>query len=104
MDTTVVENPQRRRFEVLVDGQVAGFAAYRPGEREWTFTHTEVDPAYEGRGLGSVLVGGALAQLRARGLEMRPECPFVLRYVQRHPEELDLVPAGARERYGLPPA
>lgn len=103
-DRTVVDDPAGHRFELRVDGAVAGFAAYRAGEGVVTLTHTEVDPAYEGQGLGSVLVRGALDQLRERGVGVRPACPFVRRYVERHPEHLDLVPAADRERYGLPGA
>lgn len=102
--TTVVDNPQRQRFEILADDEVAGHAAYRPGEQAYTFTHTEIEPAYEGKGLGSVLVRGALEEMRTRGLGVLPSCPFVLRYVERHPDYLPLVPAGARARYGLPAA
>lgn len=53
--------------------------------------HTDVDPAFEGRGLGSRLIGGALADIRARGLLFVPLCPFVAAYVRRHPEYADLV-------------
>ena len=108
VDTTVADNPGQSRFEIRVGGEVAGFTAYRPLDREldreYAFTHTEIDPSYEGKGLGSVLVRGALDETKARGLGVLPYCPFVLRYVQRHPEYLELVPAWARERFGLPAA
>lgn len=104
MHTDVVDNPAEHRFEVRADGALAGVAAYRPGQREYVFTHTEIDPAYEGNGLGSVLVRGALDEMRSRGLGAVPVCPFVLRFVQRHDDYLDLVPADARERFGLPAA
>jgi uncharacterized protein len=103
-DTSVVDNPAEQRYELRVDGAVAGFAAYRAGDAADTFTHTEVDPAYEGRGLGSVLVRGALDQARARGRAVRPACPFVRSFVERHPDYLDLVPATERDRFGLPAA
>jgi len=102
VDTTVVDDPQQRRFQVLVDGEVAGYAAYRPGEQAYTFTHTEIVPAYEGKGLGSVLVRGALDEMRARGLGALPSCRFVQRFVERHPDYLELVPTGERDRFGLP--
>lgn len=101
-DRSVVDDPTGQRFELRVDGAVAGFAAYRAGDPVVTLTHTEVDPAYEGQGLGSVLVRGALDQLGGRGAQVRPACPFVRSYIERHPDYLDLVPAADRERYGLP--
>jgi predicted GNAT family acetyltransferase len=53
--------------------------------------HTEVEPEWEGRGVGSELVRGALDDVRARGLKVRPLCPFVRAFIERHSEYLDLV-------------
>jgi predicted GNAT family acetyltransferase len=53
--------------------------------------HTEIEPSLEGQGVGSRLVAGALADIRSRGLELVPVCPFVLAYLKRHPEFDDLV-------------
>ena len=100
----MVDNPAENRFEVRVDGKLAGATVYRPLEHEYAFMHTEIDPSYEGMGLGSVLVRAALDEMRGRGLGVLPYCPFVLRFVQRHPDHLDLVPPGVRDRFGLPPA
>ena len=104
VDSTVVDNPAEHRFEIRVDGRLAGYAAYRAEERAHVFTHTEIDPAYEGQGLGSVLIRGALDEVRSRGRAVLPVCPFVRRFVERHPDYLDLVPAAARDRFGLPAA
>jgi predicted GNAT family acetyltransferase len=103
-DRTVVDDPAGQRFELRVGGAVAGFAAYRGTGSTLTLTHTEVDPAYEGQGLGSVLVRGTLDQLRERGVQVRPACPFVRSFLGRHPDYLDLVPPAERERFGLPAA
>lgn len=104
VDTKVVDNPGKQRFEIHAGGEVAGFTAYRPQEREYAFSHTEIDPSYEGQGLGSVLVRGVLDEMRARGLGVLPYCPFVRSFLERHPDYLDLVPPGVRNRFGLPPA
>jgi uncharacterized protein len=104
VDTTVVDNPAEHRFEIRADGALAGFAAYRADEREHVFTHTEIDPAYEGKGLGSVLIRGALDDVRSRGRAVLPVCPFVRSFVERHPDYLALVPAAERDRFGLPAA
>lgn len=100
---TVLDAPERSRFEIHLDGRLAGFAQYRmkdPGLI--VFTHTEIDDAVEGRGLGSTLVRAALDAARARGLAVRPDCPFVRGYVARHPDEYrDLVPEELRPRLGL---
>jgi predicted GNAT family acetyltransferase len=106
--TTVLDVPEWSRFEIHVDGRLAGFAQYRmkagPHEEGGliVFTHTEIDDAFGGRGLGSILVRAALDTARSRGLAVRPDCPFVRAYVARHPDDyLDLVPVELRPRLGL---
>jgi predicted GNAT family acetyltransferase len=53
--------------------------------------HTDVATSAEGKGVGSRLVEGALADIRERGLRVVPICPFVADYIRRHPEHADLV-------------
>ena len=91
----------RHRHEIVVDGAVAGFAAYRRTATAVEFVHTEIDPAFEGQGLASTLVRAALDDVRREGLAVLPSCPFVRRYVSRHREYLDLVPTTERARFGL---
>ena len=100
----VVDNPEARRFEVLVDGEVAGFTEYRRTKSSVAFTHTVIEPAFEGRGLGSVLARGALDATREAGLPVLPYCPFIRGYIQRHPAYLDLVPPDRRAQFELAPA
>jgi len=98
---TVVDNPDAGRFEVLVGDDVAGFAEYRRTSSATAFTHTVIYPAFEGRGLGAALARGALDATRAAGMEVLPYCPFIRGYIARHPEYLDLVPAGRRAEFRL---
>ena len=97
----VVDDAGAHRFEVRVDGAVAGYAEYRRRGGAVAFTHTVVDEAFEGRGLGSVLARGALDAVRAEGLAVLPFCPFIRSWIQRHPEYADLVPAERRGSFGL---
>ncbi len=87
---TVHNNPEKHRFELQV-GDLVGIAEYRLKDKTITFTHTEVPPALEGRGVGSRLVGAALDDLRSQGYRVVPACPFVAEYIRRHPEYSDLV-------------
>lgn len=90
MDTAalvVLDNERELRYELTRDGDVLGFILYRREPGRVVLVHTDVDPAYEGQGLGSLLVKGALDDLRERGLRAVPYCPFVREYLRRHPEE-----------------
>jgi predicted GNAT family acetyltransferase len=102
--TEVVDRPQQHRFELLADREVAGYVEYQLTPGEIMFIHTEIDEAYEGKGLGSVLVRHALDETRERGLAVLPLCPFVRSWISRHEDYLDLVPAAARTKYRLPAA
>ena len=101
MAAVVKDNPEEHRFEIAVDGELAGFVTYRdrPGLR--AFIHTEVDPAFEGQGLGGQLVAAALDKARADGEDVLPFCPYVNHFIIKHPEYLDLVRADMRPRFGL---
>ena len=102
MAATVTDNREKSRFEIRVDGRLAGFAEYRLRQYRVTFTHTEVDDDHEGEGLGSTLARAALDAAAEAGLAVHPACPFMAEYIRRHPDDyLSLVPEGVRERYGL---
>ena len=86
MDVTVQHNPARHRYELLLDGQVGGFADYRERDGAVVVLHSEVDRAHRGQGLGGILAGGTLDALRGQGRKVVPACPFFARYVADHPE------------------
>ncbi|HVP75042.1 MAG TPA: GNAT family N-acetyltransferase [Gaiellaceae bacterium] len=91
MDADVADNASELRYELTVNGNRVGELRYRLEPGVVVLVHTEVDPAFEGRGLGTRLIQGALDDIRARGLRMTPQCPFVRAFVDRHPEYADLV-------------
>ncbi|NJC73603.1 N-acetyltransferase [Planosporangium thailandense] len=93
---SIVHNPELSRYEVRIDGRVAGFTQYRRAPRTVDFTHTEVYPEFEGQGLGSKLAAGALDAVRAGGDRAVASCPFISTYIKRHPEYSDLVAAPDR--------
>lgn len=99
---TVRHDEAASRWVVEVGGSEAGFAEYVREGGALRFTHTVVDPAHEGKGLGSVLVGQALAGARAQGARVLPQCSFVRAWLVRHPDQHDLVAADQRASYGLP--
>jgi uncharacterized protein len=90
MSEGVRNNTALNRFELEVDGQLA-VAYYRMTPGVITFVHTEVPQALSGRGVATKLIRGALEMVRAQGLEVVPECPFVSAFMGKHPEYNDLL-------------
>jgi predicted GNAT family acetyltransferase len=90
MATHVVDVPERQRYEIVRDGATLGYAAYQKTDQLIVFTHTEVDSALEGQGIGGRLVQGALDDVRRQGLSVLPICPFVHAWMARHPDYADL--------------
>jgi predicted GNAT family acetyltransferase len=101
MDLEVTDNPDKARFEIIVDGELAGFVLYHLRGSEIAFTHTETDDRFRGHGLGGHLVQASLDSARERHLAVLPYCPFVNSWIAAHPEYADLVPVGRREQFGL---
>src|SRR5687768_11569325 len=99
-DLEVADNPERRRYEVRLDGHVVGFSAYIPVADRLIFTHTEVDPELEGQGIGSQLAREALDDVRARGLHVTARCPFIAAYIRRHDGYADLLAPADNESGG----
>ena len=90
-DATVVDSFENSRYEILLGGEVAGMLHYRRHDGRVELAHTEIDQAFEGRGLAGRLAAAALTDARGRATPVSVTCPFVTGYVQRHPEYHDLV-------------
>ncbi len=96
----VTDHPDEQQFQLSVGGQVA-FIEYRMVGGAVLMSHTEVPESLEGQGVGSALVRGALDMVRARGQQVVPMCPFVVAFMKRHHEYVDLVQPGQRGVFGL---
>jgi predicted GNAT family acetyltransferase len=91
-DVTVTNNPEAKRYEARVGGELAGFAEYLLTDEFIVFTHTQVDPAHEGRGIGGATARSALDDVAAAGTRrVIPLCPFIKTWIGRHPDYLHLV-------------
>lgn len=91
-DVVVTDNPDLKRFEARLDGELAGFAEYQRTDELVVFTHTEVDPAFEGRGVGGALARFGLDSVRAEGThKVMPLCPFIKAWIGKHPDYIPLV-------------
>lgn len=101
MKIAIADDTADQRYEIRVDGELAGFLQYKPHPGLIELVHTEIDEEFEGRGLGSQLIVFALNDARERGLAVLPFCPFVNDYMKRHRQYVELVPEGRREDFGL---
>lgn len=91
----VVHNEPKKRFEVVIEDQVAR-AEYMRAANRIIFTHTEVPPALEGNGIASKLAHTGLEYAKAQQFEVMPLCPYFAGYLKRHPEYQDLLAPGFR--------
>jgi predicted GNAT family acetyltransferase len=101
MTTSVQDNAAESRFEITVDGDLAGYVDYHLDGDEYALPHTRVFPQFGGRGVGGQLIAGALTEIASRGGSVLPYCPFVPKVIRDHPEFLDLVPADRRGDFDL---
>ncbi len=92
-DVEIRANPDRWRFEAYLGDEVVGALRWRHKGQRLAFISTNVEPAYEGRGIGGQLVKTGLDWARSEGKEVIPVCPFVRAYVERHPDYLDIIAA-----------
>lgn len=90
-DEAVFDVSERARYELRLDGSLAGVCEYKPRPGRLAFAHVEIAPEFAGRGLGARLVRAALTDVRRRGGRVQAECPFVVEFLSRHPEFSDLV-------------
>jgi len=90
---TVVHVPERHRYELREGQRAIGFAHYSLSseQRQVVFTHTEVDDAFSGQGLGARLAAFALDDVRRSGRRIVPVCPYIGAYLRRHHEYDDIV-------------
>jgi uncharacterized protein len=90
-DISITHQPGRARYEIAVAGELAGFVEYRGADGALDLVHTEVLPAFEGRGLAARLAQFALDDARRHGRKVVPTCSYIARYIERHPEAQELV-------------
>lgn len=86
-------NDAEQRYELLVDGELAGTADFRLEGETVVLPHTVIDPSHRGQGLGAVLVKGALDDIRTAGRTVIPSCWYVREYIDGHPDQQDLLAA-----------
>ncbi|CAN5384579.1 GNAT family N-acetyltransferase [soil metagenome] len=91
MTIAVTDNTELSRYEIHIDGALAGIEDYRIDGGTITLIHTEIFEAFAGQGLAGKLVAAVLDHARARGLRAKPRCRYAKGWVARHPEYDDIV-------------
>lgn len=87
----VQDAPQRQQFEARAGEELLGRAEYERRGDVIVLTHTAVESAAEGQGVGSALARTALDAIRAEGKRVDPQCPFIAKWIERNPDYADLV-------------
>jgi predicted GNAT family acetyltransferase len=90
-EVSVRNHPEQHRYEAILGGELAGYCEYNLVGDAIMFTHTEVLPAFEGKGVGSSLARHVLDEAKAGGKHVIPVCQFIAGYLRKHPEYAELV-------------
>ena len=102
MDTlTFRNNADRHRFEAFDADTLAGYVEYNQLTNATMLAHTEVLPAYEGKGVGSFLARESIGAVRGAGKRLIPACPFIASYLRKHRELLDVVDPDVQKAYRI---
>ncbi len=96
MRLTITDTADRQRYEAQEGDELAGFLEYVLKRGRLALVHTETVAGHEGRGVASQLVRFALDDARRRELRVIPICPYVKAYLERHPEQADIVVGASR--------
>ena len=99
LDLAVSNNSDEGRYEVTANGELAGILTYRLHDDRVVFLHAEVEPRFEGHGVGSRLAREALDDVVVQGKQITPLCPFVVDYLHRHPDYVEHVDAKHRAEF-----
>src|SRR3954453_4225289 len=91
MTLVIADAGDRHRYEAHLDGTLAGFLDYVVKRERIALIHTEVAPAFEGHGVAAALTRFARDDPRRRDLKVIPICPYVRRYLEKHPDDMDIV-------------
>jgi predicted GNAT family acetyltransferase len=90
-DITITNKPAAHRYEATIGGELAGYSEYNLLSEAIMFTHTEVLPAFEGKGVGSAIAKHVLDEARAEGKHVIPVCQFIAGWIRKHRDYADLV-------------
>jgi len=88
--TEIIDNTDRRRFELKVGEDIA-FITYEKDNGRLILLHTEVPRSLGGRGIGSAMAHAVLEEARRSGRPVVACCEFSASYVKHHPEYTEVL-------------
>ena len=83
---SLTRNDAQNRYEIHVDGRLAGVSVFHASGREVAFQHTDIRAEFEGEGMAAKLAEYALSDVAGRDKTAVPHCPYIAAYLRRHPE------------------
>ncbi|KQP01534.1 GNAT family N-acetyltransferase [Leifsonia sp. Leaf264] len=93
-DIDIRRNDEGSRYELSIDGEIAGYAEFRSVPGQIIVTHTQTLRDYKGQGVATRLTEWLLADARARGERIVPKCPFLVEYLETHHDFDDIIDRG----------
>jgi predicted GNAT family acetyltransferase len=87
---TIADRPDARRYEAHLGDELAGFVEYRLAGTRRILLHTEVPPAFGGRGIAAAMARHILEEAQAAGTRVTVKCPYIRAWLERHPEFADV--------------
>lgn len=87
----VRDNPDRGRYELIVDERIVSIADYHLDGSTIVVPHVETDPEMRGLGMADRLMRGMLDHLRDGERTIRPICSFAAGFIDDHPDDADLL-------------
>ena len=94
METRVIHNSAKQRYELPVDGALAILEYDTRGQEVLVFTQTFVPPELRGQNIAAELTRFALDDARSRGKKVQPQCSYVDSFMRRNEEYADLRAGG----------
>jgi hypothetical protein len=102
MSISILKNDELNRFEIYSDEEPAGYAEFKIENQIISYTQTEINPKFGGKGLGSQLIKEALDETLEQDLEVAPYCSFVSAFIKKNSSKyLRLVPESKRASFNL---
>jgi uncharacterized protein len=98
MSANVVHDLENNRYEIYLDQERVGLMDYELSGDEIRLTHTEVNPAHQGKNLAAILLRESLADIRKSAThKVVPICSYTVKYMEKHPDTHDLLKGSIEE-------